>query len=110
MTRLNLNAIFRIVLATALAGCAQQPQLTSVPESGSIAQTRFPASGFRVIYNFEGQPDGGYPFGRLLVLDGTLYGTTRNGGLGAHGTVFCVTPAGAEKVLGPQAGPEDHNH
>ena len=52
MTRLNLNAIFRIVLATALAGCAQQPQLTSVPGSGSITQARFPASGFRVIYNF----------------------------------------------------------
>jgi uncharacterized repeat protein (TIGR03803 family) len=98
-TRLNLNAISRIVLATALAGCAQQPQLTSVPESGSVTQTRFPASSFRVVYNFEGQPDGGYPFGRLLALDGTLYGTTRNGGLGGHGTVFSVNPAGSENVL-----------
>lgn len=98
-TRLDLNAIFRIVLTTALAGCAQQGALTAVLERGSTMQARFPASGFRVVYNFDGQPDGGYPFGRLLALDGTLYGTTHGGGLGGRGTVFSATPTGAEKVL-----------
>jgi uncharacterized repeat protein (TIGR03803 family) len=58
-----------------------------------------------VIYSFAGVPDGGSPWAGL-IMDGAgkLYGTTTEGGLNAdhdsnRGTVFCVTPSGAESVL-----------
>ncbi len=44
--------------------------------------------------------DGGFPEASLTTLNGTLYGTTANGG--AHrnrGTVFSITPQGVETVL-----------
>ena len=54
-----------------------------------------------VLYSFTGTPDGATPFAGL-VRDGkgNLYGTTLQGGtISGYGTVFEVTPAGAEKVL-----------
>ncbi len=58
-----------------------------------------------VIHSFSGVPDGGAPWAGL-IMDGAgkLYGTTTAGGLNADhdsnvGTVFSVTPAGAESVL-----------
>jgi uncharacterized repeat protein (TIGR03803 family) len=55
----------------------------------------------RVIYTFQGQAagDGSSPQGALLDVDGTLYGTTQGGGASGYGTVFKVTPAGAETVI-----------
>jgi len=57
------------------------------------------------VYSFAGGGDGIEPLGRLNAVGGTLYGTTYAGG-GYYcydndgcGTVFSVTPAGAEKVL-----------
>ncbi len=56
----------------------------------------------KVIYSFnanQSPPDGGNPVGDLAVVNGTLYGTTLNGGSSNHGTVFKVSPSGAEHVL-----------
>jgi uncharacterized repeat protein (TIGR03803 family) len=62
----------------------------------------------RVIYSFCSQQnctDGEHPFAGLIDVNGTLYGTTVNGGLysgceGGCGTVFALDPkTGAEKVL-----------
>lgn len=56
---------------------------------------------YSVLYSFKGEPDGAYPKAGLLNVDGTLYGTTVKGG-GAEcecGTVFTITPSGAETVL-----------
>ena len=60
----------------------------------------------KVLYNFTGKADGGYPYaGVIRDSDGTLYGTTQNGGdftcdpdYGC-GTVFKVDTAGKETVL-----------
>lgn len=60
-----------------------------------------------VVYAFGGNSDGAYPLARLVERQGTLYGTTSDGGGGAQcivqfggcGTVFKVTPAGVETVL-----------
>jgi uncharacterized repeat protein (TIGR03803 family) len=58
-----------------------------------------------VIHSFSGLPDGGAPWAGLIMDSaGKLYGTTTEGGLNAdhdsnRGTVFSVTPAGAESVL-----------
>lgn len=43
--------------------------------------------------------DGGNPIGDLVLVNGTFYGTTLNGGSGNHGTVFEVSPSGVEHVL-----------
>jgi len=43
--------------------------------------------------------DGGLPMGRLLNINGTLYGTTAYGGKNDGGTVFSMTLSGSVKVL-----------
>ena len=57
----------------------------------------------RVLYSFKGGSDGAGPEASLTNVDGLLYGTTVRGGGGkcSHGcgTVFTVTPSGAETVL-----------
>jgi uncharacterized repeat protein (TIGR03803 family) len=58
----------------------------------------------KVLYSFQGGADGSYPEAGLLNVKGTLYGTTDEGGAdcsfnGGCGTVFSITPSGAEKVL-----------
>jgi uncharacterized repeat protein (TIGR03803 family) len=60
------------------------------------------AKSYKVLYNFTGGSDGGYPDYGSLVEDkaGDLYGTTWEGGSSDHyGTVFKVTSSGTENVL-----------
>jgi uncharacterized repeat protein (TIGR03803 family) len=77
-----------------------------------------PSGDEKVIYAFKGGSDGAAPSGRLINVDGVLYGTTNFGGAGnsstGYGTIFSITPAGTETVMyafkggrdgaGPQAG------
>ncbi len=64
-----------------------------------------PSGSEKVLYNFRGKPDGRHPGAGMIDVGGTLYGTTSEGGhsKGDHrkgdGTVFSITPSGAEKVL-----------
>jgi uncharacterized repeat protein (TIGR03803 family) len=76
----------------------------------------------KVLHSFGNGTDGKVSFADLIDVNGTLYGTTAGGGTnscasdgGPCGTVFSITPGGAEKVLhnfagspsdgsGPQAG------
>jgi uncharacterized repeat protein (TIGR03803 family) len=61
----------------------------------------------KVLYRFADGSDGAQPLAGLVEVNGTLYGTTsEGGGVGACfapdgncGTVFSVTPAGTESVL-----------
>lgn len=57
----------------------------------------------KVLYSFctkSGCSDGSYPRGGLVSINGTLYGTTLEGGSSSGGTVFKVdAKTGAEKVL-----------
>ena len=53
-----------------------------------------------VIYAFRNNNVDGYgPYGGLVALSGTLYGTTFAGGSNDTGTVFAVTTAGNETIL-----------
>jgi uncharacterized repeat protein (TIGR03803 family) len=56
---------------------------------------------YKVLYNFTGGSDGGWPYFGSLVQDkaGNLYGTTVGGGSSGYGTVFKVTKSGKESVL-----------
>jgi len=59
-----------------------------------------PAGVETVLYSFNGTPDGSRPLAGLIFdTAGNLYGTTQFGGTSGNGTVFMVTPAGAETVL-----------
>jgi uncharacterized repeat protein (TIGR03803 family) len=52
-----------------------------------------------VLHNFGGTPDGNFPYAGLVDMNGTLYGTTANGGTYGYGTVFSITTGGTETVL-----------
>jgi uncharacterized repeat protein (TIGR03803 family) len=60
-----------------------------------------------VVYSFKGSGagDGAYPWAGLVDVGGTLYGTTIYGGLYGYGTVFKITPSGAESVVYSFGGP-----
>lgn len=60
-----------------------------------------------VLYSFAGDPDGFGPEYGLVNVDGTLYGTTANGGASGNGTVFAITTSGTEVVLYSFAGAPD---
>jgi uncharacterized repeat protein (TIGR03803 family) len=53
----------------------------------------------KVLYSFAGGRDGAHPVAGLIDVNGTLYGTTRDGGANGLGTVYSVSVSGAEKVL-----------
>ena len=58
----------------------------------------------KVLYAFGGS-DGAYPYAGLVQgTDGSLYGTTLDGGAANDGTVFRITTAGQETVLYSFAG------
>jgi uncharacterized repeat protein (TIGR03803 family) len=53
-----------------------------------------------VLYSFKGgSADGEDPHAGLVNVNGTLYGTTYEGGANNYGTVFSITPSGKEKML-----------
>jgi len=69
-----------------------------------------PSSGAeKVLYSFNGSPDGAHPWAGLISFDGAFYGTTFDGGTGVNcshlyevagcGTVFEVSRSGSESVL-----------
>jgi len=74
-------------------------------DSGTGCGTVFkidPSGNETVLYSFHGSPDGAWPAGNVIRdAAGNLYGTTNGGGAGCSqcGTVFKLSPAGAETVL-----------
>ncbi|MFZ0032157.1 MAG: choice-of-anchor tandem repeat GloVer-containing protein, partial [Candidatus Cybelea sp.] len=77
------------------------------------AQHRSHASSFRVLYRFAGSPDGAIPLADLINVNGTLYGSTSEGGrsgcgygLGC-GTVYSITTTGSERVRHNFSGDRD---
>jgi uncharacterized repeat protein (TIGR03803 family) len=52
-----------------------------------------------VLHSFGGSGDGVNPFATLINIEGTLYGTTRYGGVNNAGTVFAIRRSGTETVL-----------
>ena len=97
-----------------LAGCGGSQSLIGAP--GTIQQTQpIPlgdtlagraqlARSLRVVHAFGHGSDGRNPAVPLIDVDGTLYGTTDNGGVHGYGTVYRISPGGSEKVLYSFAG------
>lgn len=67
---------------------------------GTIFRIATSGSGERVLHSFGSGKDGSTPQGALILVKGTLYGTTFAGGTRNKGTVFAINPDGAnERVL-----------
>jgi uncharacterized repeat protein (TIGR03803 family) len=70
---------------------------------GTVFQLKHEAGGVwieRVIHSFNQHEDGGDPVAGLVVdAARNLYGTTPGGGPSGNGTVFQLSPGGAEKLL-----------
>jgi len=52
-----------------------------------------------LLYSFKGVTDGANPVADLIAVNGTLYGTTENGGAYGLGSVFRIDANGKERVL-----------
>ncbi len=66
---------------------------------GTVFEISPTGSNYGVLYSFQGGADGADPFASLTKLNGTLYGTTQQGGAQNAGTVFAITTSGSERVL-----------
>ncbi|MFY9710877.1 MAG: choice-of-anchor tandem repeat GloVer-containing protein [Candidatus Cybelea sp.] len=86
-------------------GTANRGTVFSITTSGSE----------KVVYSFAGSGEGSNPAAGLIDVDGTLYGTTISGGgsracrfpFNGCGTVFRISPSGAETVIYSFAGGSD---
>jgi uncharacterized repeat protein (TIGR03803 family) len=92
----------------AIAACSQTTDLSRLqytPSVNGVSRASMSPRNYRVLYSFGAAPDGNYPRGRLVAVDGTLYGATGAGGrycpghIFRCGTVFSITTDGTEKVL-----------
>ena len=74
-----------------------------------------PSGSENVLHAFTGPPDGAWPAAGLINVNGTLYGTTTEGGISGGcrlghpkigcGTVYSISPSGSENVLFRLVGP-----
>src|SRR5579863_9883085 len=92
--------------AAMLAGCGGGSGTPLSPSPAGVgAEREHVRSAYSAFYSFKGYPnDGAYPDAGLINVNGTLYGTTSNGGAsgncsGGCGTVFKITTSGRETVL-----------
>jgi len=77
--------------------------------SGEVFSMNINGTGFDPLYDFtkESGPfpgtnsDGAFPNGGLILLDGTLYGTTGEGGSSGNGVVFSFTPSSGVQIIQP---------
>jgi uncharacterized repeat protein (TIGR03803 family) len=60
-----------------------------------------------VLHRFKAGKDGAHPEGALTNVNGTLYGTTYQGGATGSGTVFAITTTGKEHVVYSFKGGDD---
>ncbi len=68
-------------------------------DDGTVFAIDPDGSNYSVLYSFQGGSDGAFPFSGLTKMNGTLYGTTQQGGQRNKGTVFAITTSGSESVL-----------
>ncbi|HLY02985.1 MAG TPA: choice-of-anchor tandem repeat GloVer-containing protein [Candidatus Cybelea sp.] len=107
----NRYALSLSAAAALLAGCGAlplslskgqddtRPPLSS-PAAGLAPQQSLTSRAYNRLHEFGNSAgDGTNPYAGLIVVKGTLYGTTFSGGSNNSGTVFAVTKTGEETVL-----------
>lgn len=117
---LSIAAVFCV----AMTGCSQSagpfvtPSRPLAADHEAFSATARAASGcpcYRVLFSFSGSftggTDGAFPTGDLTYANGSFYGMTyAGGGPGNFGSVYGVTPTGAERVLYAFQATPDGNH
>ena len=98
----GLIAVKNVLFGTTLGGGNSRQRKDCVPSGAAptggyySCGTIFKVDQFgqeRVVYRFDGHPDGANPQASLTDVDGVLYGTTRGGGSATYyGTVFRILP------------------
>ena len=113
MRTLALSGCTLSIAAATLTACGGASGTVLSPSiaapSTAIGARSAKPTAYKLLYSFAGgTTDGSYVFGRLVNLGGVLYGTTDEGGEqkcrhyhhgGGCGTVFTITPSGAETML-----------
>jgi uncharacterized repeat protein (TIGR03803 family) len=61
---------------------------------GTIFSVSTNGTGFSVLYTFTNGNDGAHPYGGLILLSNTLFGTAEEGGYSGNGTVFSIDTNG----------------
>jgi uncharacterized repeat protein (TIGR03803 family) len=64
--------------------------------NGAVFKLETNGTGFAVLKNFAGSPDGRMPYAGLLLSNATLYGTTMSGGTNGDGTVYKLDTDGSD--------------
>lgn len=97
-----LRGVSIAALVMGLTACGGGSSIPPVSSSGSNTGTSPPVE-YTVLYSFAGgSSDGANPTGLIQASDGNFYGTTLGGavqGQGQYGTIYKITPQGAETVL-----------
>ena len=94
----------------ALANCSRlagAPPLPASVANGLFSPQSLAGDGYKSLYSFKGAPDGSDPVAPTVAVNGTLYGTTFDGGAHGHGTVFKISTSGTETVLYSFRGHDD---
>jgi len=111
-----MRIVILIVCGIMLVSCSRATGSSPVPAgmpndsthatetSRGLALHPLTGSGYESIYSFNGSPtDGSAPFAPLVAVNGTLYGTTFEGGRSGCtdgcGMIFAVDTSGTETVL-----------
>ena len=84
-----------LILTSSILGCSRLGTPSVVPVGTELRLIRAKAPGFKTIFQFNGS-NGGDPEAALTVVNGTFYGTTKQGGAYGKGTVFSLTTTGEE--------------
>lgn len=97
---MRLFSLVVMLVLGATVGCSQQTPspLPALPGT-SISKTEPMAGTFKLLHSFKGNPDGQNPYAGMVVIKGTLYGTTELGGKNDFGVLYDVSTSGAEHVL-----------
>jgi uncharacterized repeat protein (TIGR03803 family) len=96
----NRCALSLSAAAALLAGCGESQPPLSVSPAASTPQQSLASHAYNILHEFGNSAgDGTNPYAGLIVVKGTLYGTTLSGGSNDSGTVFAVTETGEETVL-----------
>lgn len=79
---------------TFLYGMTSMEGATGFTGKGTIFKVAKDGTGYTKLHDFTGYPDGGNPFGSLLLMGNTLYGMTQYGGIEDLGTIFSINTDG----------------
>ncbi len=103
----NRYALSLSAAAALLAGCGESQPPLSVSAAVLAPQQSLTGHAYNILHEFGNSAgDGTNPYAGLIVVKGTLYGTTLSGGSNNSGTVFAITKTGEETVLHSFGGSE----